>query len=94
MIRRNCRSIPVDDAQAEYWTIIGYIAGQKACGIGRSPLGTMPSKLVKAWSRIGGRHRPADSHYRWPLLPPAHLRDNAKGQVPLSLQATPLVQDG
>jgi len=32
-----CRrwSIPVDDTDAEYWTIIGYISGKQICGIGR-----------------------------------------------------------
>ena len=34
VIRRR-RSIPVDDADAEYWTIIGYISGKQICGIGR-----------------------------------------------------------
>jgi hypothetical protein len=34
VIRRR-RSIPVDDANAEYWTIIGYISGEQICGIGR-----------------------------------------------------------
>ena len=27
--------IPVDDADAEYWTIIGYMSGEQICGIGR-----------------------------------------------------------
>ena len=32
---RHRRSIPVDDSDAEYWTIIGYISGKQICGIGR-----------------------------------------------------------
>jgi hypothetical protein len=34
VIRRRT-SIPVDDTDAEYWTIIGYISGKQICGIGR-----------------------------------------------------------
>jgi len=34
VIRRR-RSIPVNDTDAEYWTIIGYISGKQICGIGR-----------------------------------------------------------
>ena len=34
VIRRRW-SIPVDDTDAEYWTIIGYISGKQICGIGR-----------------------------------------------------------
>jgi len=34
VIRRRW-SIPVDDADAEYWTIIGYISGKQIGGIGR-----------------------------------------------------------
>lgn len=34
VIRRRW-SIPVDDTDAEYWTIIGYISGKQSCGIGR-----------------------------------------------------------
>jgi hypothetical protein len=34
VIRRRW-TIPVDDKDAEYWTIIGYIAGKQMCGIGR-----------------------------------------------------------
>jgi hypothetical protein len=34
VIRRS-HAIPVLDEQAEYWTVIGYIAGQEVCGIGR-----------------------------------------------------------
>jgi len=34
VIRRR-RTIPVDDTDAEYWTIIGYISGKQVCSIGR-----------------------------------------------------------
>lgn len=34
VIRRR-RSIPVNDTDAEYWTIIGCISGEQICGIGR-----------------------------------------------------------
>jgi hypothetical protein len=34
VIRRRY-SIPVADERAEYWTVIGYIKGERACGIGR-----------------------------------------------------------
>ena len=34
VIRRRL-SVPVDDTDAEYWIIIGYISGTQICGIGR-----------------------------------------------------------
>ena len=34
VIRRRW-TIPVEDTEAEYWTIIGYISGKQICGIGR-----------------------------------------------------------
>ena len=34
VIRRRF-NIPVDDANAEYWTVIGYMSGKQICGIGR-----------------------------------------------------------
>jgi len=34
VIRRRW-TIPVDDTEAEYWTIMGYISGKQICGIGR-----------------------------------------------------------
>jgi len=34
VIRRRC-TIPVEDTEADYWTVIGYISGEQIFAIGR-----------------------------------------------------------
>lgn len=55
VIRRR-GSMPVDDADAEYWTIIGYISGNQICGIGRFASRAEAEELCGRLSRHG---RPA-----------------------------------
>jgi hypothetical protein len=52
VIRRRC-SIPVDDNDAEYWTIIGYISGKQICGIGRFASRAEAEEFCKGLYRHG-----------------------------------------